>query len=430
MLLAVVAVACSGGSDPSLVGAPATATPAPTATPVATVTPAPTSTATPVATVEPTATPTPTATPVPALARGIDDTTLGVAVLKSGAVFGDVEVGVAARLTRTNSDGGIHGRELQLVRIMDDEGDPALAAELAQELVDSGEVFAVVLASAVPNPEVTAIFEQNAMPFFGWGFAPGFCRPNVWGFGFNGCLIGSLIGVPDVEPDDAERRLIESAFGEDVTVAVAVENDASGEAATLVAQQVWSDRLLVTVPVTDDLEAAARALASANPDVVLLSVRLDTVLALRPAVAAVFDGPVVDNVGYLPGLLTDFVVADAVEGGYSVTQFPPQEEYRDITAVIAEDLDAVDAPLVYSQAVSLGYWATDLFVAIADAVGPDIDTATFQRTVSDGVVYDPEVVGAPCPMNSGDLQLRAAGGAALVQVVGGIYRPTVAFDCP
>lgn len=101
-----------------------------------------------------------------------------------------------------------------------------------------------------------------------------------------------------------------------------------------------------------------------------------------------------------------------------------------MTAVLADDLAAVDAPLVYSQAIALGYWSTDLLTAMLDATGAELTTASFHRTATvEGVRHDPGPEGAPCPVDTLTMQRDPAGGAAMVQVVGGIYRPVVAFDC-
>lgn len=355
-------------------------------------------------------------------------------MIKTGAVFGDVEVGVNARITRTNADGGVAGRTLELVDVIDDGGDPQAAVAAVAELAESGAVFAVILATAVPTPEVTDALADASLPFFGWGFAPGFCVPGGWGFGFNGCLLGPVLGLDGAETDASERLVVEAAFGDDVTVALAVDDDVAGTAAAAVADQVWGDRLLGTVRVPtaadEPLDATVAALGRNEADVILLSVRLGRATELHPLLREAGVGPVVDTVSYLPGLLGDFATADALEGAYAISQFPPQEEYRDVTAVIADDLDAVDAPLVYSQAVSLGYWSSDLLVAVLEAVGQDLDTQTFHgMAVGEGVAYAPGPAGAPCPIDTSEIQSVPAGGAALVQVVGGIYRPEVAFDC-
>ncbi len=414
-MLAVAA--CSGGPAPELVA------PGPTVPPNPSPTPAPSPTATPAAT--PTATPAPTATPsptpVPARRRGVTEEVVRIGVLKTGNVFGDVEVGVRARLARATAEAAVGGRRIELVQVLDDTGDPAQLLAGARQLVEEDEVFAVILASAVPDPEVTDYLAEQSVPFFGWGFAPGFCAPNDWGFGFNGCLVG-------VE-NSTTRDVLRAFFGDDATAVMVVSDDAAGAAAAARATRAWGPGLLEVVDRPQG-DAARKAVADHDPDLVLLSVGLQEAIELKRDLIGSFDGAVVDDVSYLPGLLGDFVTADRLEDGYAVTQFPPQEEYREVTAQISTDLQTVGGALVYSQAVGLGYWATDLMVALLEATGEPLDTATFHRRVNvEGVTYDPGLDGAPCPIDTRRIHTAPAGGAALVRVDGGIYRPVVEFSC-
>lgn len=425
--------ACSGGDAPELLSVASTPTPVPTATPAPSPTPLPASTATPEA---PTPAPSPTPEPLPALTRGITDETVRIGVIKSAAVFGDVEVGVRARLARLNEAGGVGGRSVELVSVVDDEGDPAGALVAAEMLVEEEAVFAVVLASVVPTPDLTDYLASEQVPFFGWGFAPGFCAPNEWGFGFNGCLVGSVVGVEDAPVDSSARELTQAFFGRPATVVLVTGDDPAGQAASFQAEQVWGGDLLDVVAVAPDAEADEvlatidEATAAVEPDIVLLALGLERTIEIKGALIRSFEGMVLDNVTYLPGLLGDFPTADRLEDGYAITQFPPQEEYRPVTAVVSTDLESVGAGLIYSQAVSLGYWSTDLLAAILDAVGPELDTAAFHQAANvDGVEYAPDVAGAPCPMNTLDIHRAPAGGAALVRVDGGIYRPVVEFSC-
>lgn len=423
----MLAAACSGGDDPTLVAAPVTPTPVPTPTTL------PTPDPTPPATVAPTPgpTPSPTPVPVPALTRGISEETVRIGVVQTGSVFGDADLGVAARLARLTADGGVQGRSIEVVEVVDDGGDADAALAAVMRLVEEQDVFAIVLASTVPTPSVTDYLAANAVPFFGWGFAPGFCEPNEWGFGFNGCLQGQVLGLEGARLDTSRRELIAAVFGEDATVALVVTDDLAGEAAAAEAERVWGDLLVATVRTRSaDETAVVAAIDESNPDVVLLSVDLETAVVLKAALREGFDGPVVDDVSYLPGLLGDFALAAQLEGGYAMSQFPPQEEYREVTALIATDLESVGAPLIYSQAVSLGYWSTDLMIALLDATGASLDTASFHTTVNvDGVDYDAGFVGAPCPMDTLEIHTSPAGGAAMVRVDGGIYRPVVGFTC-
>lgn len=423
----LVAAGCAGVAEPELSPAPPIPTPAPTATPV----PTPLPVAEPTRATDPTATPAPAPTSVPASTRGVTDQVVRIGVVKSGDVFGDVETGVLARLSRLD-DGAVAGRAIEVVGVIDDGGDPDLALDAVRTMVETDEVFAIVLASSAATPAVTDYLAEQAVPFFGWGFAPGFCAPNEWGFGFNGCLLGAVLGLDDATAATAVGGLVDAVFGEDARLVLGVSDDPAGNASAVAAARQWGDRLTDVVVVEEDRSPAQSAalLDRDDPDVILLSVGLDTAVALKSALRRVSDAALVDDVTYLPGLLADFSLAERIEGTYAITQIPPQEEYRSVTGVIAADLDAVGGPVVYSQAVSVGYWATDLLVALLDATGTALDTRSFhERVVRDGVTYDPGLDGAPCSIDTTEIQHRAAGGAALVQVAGGIYRPVAAFTC-
>jgi hypothetical protein len=423
--LLLVVVACSPAADPELVAAPS---PAVVATPVPASAAAPTPTMVPTAT----ATPAPTPVPVPALTRGVTDETITIAVVKTGGVFGDVDVGVRARLARLREAGGVGGRQIELVEVVDDGADRDAALEAVTRLVEQDQIFAVILASVVPDPVITDYLASQSMPFVGWGFAPGFCTPNEWGFGLNGCLLGTVLGIEGATADTSARELIGAAFGDKSSVALVVTDDIAGAAAEALGADTWGEQLVGTIRVGPETELASveTSIGEIGPDVVLLSVDLDTAIELKGCLQSTFSGPVVDDVTYLPGLLSDFNTADKLEGGYAITQFPPQEEYREVTALIANDLETVGAPLIYSQAISVGYWSADLLAALLDATGPDLNTATFHQTANiDGVLYDPGLAGALCPIDTRDIHRSAAGGAAMVRVVGGIYRPAASFTC-
>lgn len=423
--------ACSSGGDPELVGPAPTAAPSPTAVPEPTPVPEPT------ATPSPTPTPQPTPTPVPARRRGVGADRVRIGVVTTGQVFGDVDVGVRARFARANTEGGVGGRDLEIAAVIDDEGDPDRTLAAVRRLVEQERVFAVILASAVPTPEVTDYLARRAVPFFGWGFAAGFCEPNEWGFGFTGCVGAVVRGVDGAEVDRSRRVVLDTYLGGPADVVLVTATTVAGDAAVVEAEQVWGDRLVDVVRMgrrgdvaNDDTDALVDRIDAAGADAVVLAVPLERAIALKGALVDRVGVPVVDDVTYLPGLLSDVATAARLEGGFAFTSLPPQEEYREVTGVVATDVAGVGGPLIYSRAITVGYWSADLAVALLDAVGPDLDTAAFHRVVvRDGVRYDPGLAGGPCPENSRRLRRQSTGGLAMVRVGGGIYRPAVAFDC-
>ena len=98
--------------------------------------------------------------------RGISDESIKIAVIKSGDVFQDIEIGVEARVFRSNENGGINSRELEIIKVVDDFGREEDLKLAVKEIVDL-DVFAVVLLSTATSPEVTDILAENNMPFFG-----------------------------------------------------------------------------------------------------------------------------------------------------------------------------------------------------------------------------------------------------------------------
>lgn len=422
---------CSSGDEPELVGPVATPTPVPTATPAPTAVPEPT--ATPV----PTATPEPTPTPVPARGRGVEADSVRIGVVTTGQVFGDLDVGVRARFARANADGGAAGRNLEVSAVIDDQGDPAQTLAAVRRLVEEERVFAVILASAVPTPEVTDYLARRSVPFFGWGFAAGFCEPNEWGFGFTGCVGATIRGIDGAELDTSRRAVLDAYLQRPASVVLVASTTVAGDAAAAEAEAIWGDQLVDVVRLGrggdiagTDIDTLAARIDTSGADAVVLAVPLERAIALKGELIGRVGAIVVDDVTYLPGLLGDVTTASQLEGGFAFTQLPPQEEYREVTGVVATDVDNVGGPLIYSRAITVGYWSADLAVALLDAVGPELDTAAFHRVVvEEGVRYDPGLVGGPCPTNTRRLRRQSTGGLALVQVSGGIYRPAVSFDC-
>jgi len=361
--------------------------------------------------------------------RGISDEQISIVVLKSGNVFEDVEIGVQALLERVNNDGGVASRKIKILEIVDDNGEEELALSAMQRIAEE-DVFAVILASTAASSEVTDFLAEKQIPFFGWGFLEGFCEPNKWGFGFNGCMNAAASGVPDT----SSLRLTQIFYGRTPEIILVTTNDAAGSAFVSQTQSVWGTNIVEVFRYDKNALTSEEILSDINEidaDVLWLSVGLDKTIELKKSLITEFLGMVVDDVTYLPGILQSYDVANQLEGGYVFTQFPPQEEYRSATTRIMTDLKLVDGPLIYSQAISLGYWSADLLVSILNSVGQDLDLRTFFRTANvEGALYEPDFAGGPCALQTALSHQDPAGGAALLQVRGGVFRPVVNFNCP
>ena len=64
---------------------------------------------------------------------------------------------------------------------------------------------------------------------------------------------------------------------------------------------------------------------------------------------------VVDDVTYLPNILQDFEMAAKLEA-VMFSQVPPKRNIVATTEIMT-GLSQIDGPQIYSQAISVGYWA-------------------------------------------------------------------------
>src|SRR5260370_9568757 len=101
--------------------------------------------------------------------------------------FAGIDTGFKARIARFNSQGGVGGRTIKFVGVLNDGNSLSTDLSNAQTLALKDHVFAVApVASQVLNPSSTQLFAQNSTPYIGWGIGPTFCNNN-WGFPIVGC---------------------------------------------------------------------------------------------------------------------------------------------------------------------------------------------------------------------------------------------------
>jgi hypothetical protein len=132
--------------------------------------------------------------------RGFDGTTLTTAGMGVASSFGDADIGTQARYKRANDTNEVKGVKFKYTEFADDKQDPATATSEARRLVTQEQVFAIVpdLSAVNPGP----FLNQQHVPYIGWAFDNTYCsqKPasNLYGFGYNGCLVPA---APPVMPD-------------------------------------------------------------------------------------------------------------------------------------------------------------------------------------------------------------------------------------
>tara|TARA_B100001029_G_scaffold27887_1_gene20196 strand:- start:1099 stop:1719 length:621 start_codon:yes stop_codon:yes gene_type:complete len=203
---------------------------------------------------------------------------------------------------------------------------------------------------------------------------------------------------------------------------------------TIQNERLWGNNLVKSLQLESNQITASYILGEIDAieaDVLLISVGLDETVAIKRELVMNFSGMVVDDVTYLPGILQDYEISAELEGGYVLSQIPPQEEYRGATTEIMTGLSQIDGPQIYSQAISVGYWSADLLIAIIGSITDEFSVKSFfEKANIEGYLYDPQFSGGPCPLQTALSHQISSGGAALLQVRGGVFRPVVNFNCP
>ena len=125
------------------------------------------------------------------LTRGITSTTISVGCVYTSADYAGYISGIQAAFHVANVK-GIDGRKITLVPCKDDTGGVQSNVSEVEQLVQQNQVFAVLSLTEYILSGSTNFLNAQQVPYYGWGFNPGFCGAR-WGFGWNGCLSPVLL---------------------------------------------------------------------------------------------------------------------------------------------------------------------------------------------------------------------------------------------
>lgn len=383
----------------------------------------------------------------PAAATGT--CTAGAPTLKIGGLaqaqnFAGMDEGIKAVVEKANKT-CIGGRKLEFVGLKDDGSDPAKNLSLAQSLVEQDKVFAIIATSAVLLPATTDYLASKKVPFFGWGFMPGFCNSkkganDSWGYGFNGCLSAFALGLSDKTNGslNAPIATVVKKDADKLTLVTFSSDDDAGKFGDKQYNALFTKAQVVghaAVPTqgAGDYTQFVNLVKEKKPDAVMISTDFVSGIKMKGALkAAGYSGVVYDYTTYIPGFLeAQKDTAAALEGGYSETQLPANEDNTAAIKQITADLVAAGSKLPFAtQGASIGYWSTELLrqMLVATAAKGDITPDAFRKVVEGGF-SSTQVEGGLGVVKFPDNHEQNVPCSGLVQVVGGKYVSTVPFKC-
>ncbi|MEB3963349.1 ABC transporter substrate-binding protein [Streptomyces kunmingensis] len=373
--------------------------------------------------------------------RGVSDDTVRVGGIvsmttASGYSKKDTDLGAKARFARANAEGGVNGRKIDYLGAEDDGQDPAKNLAAARKLVQQDKVFAIAPMSSVTFSGADFLQKQR-VPTFGWGTLPAFCGP-AYLYGFGGCMVPMPGGTISQTWPEGLKNVTGGARGRSVAI-LANDNDAGTFAIRTYKQSFASAGYRVTyakasVPATSvpsDWSAYTKELLRSDrgkaPDVVVSVMQTPYNIGLFTAVKRTgFKGVLTDPTDYDPGLLAKSATKQALDGVHVLLSFQPFESSTAAMKQFKADIrKAADEDVPLSMHMMTGYMGADLFLAIAEKAGKDLDLDSFQKAAAGFSDTGTMVGDRELPRG----QRESFGCGALVQLKGGAYRVSSPFRC-
>ena len=278
------------------------------------------------------------------------------------------------------------------------------------------------------------------MPFFGWGFMPGFCGDDSWGYGFNGCLSAFAVGL-DTQVNSSLIEPIAEQLGkpaDQVTLGDVQRDDDSGKFGKLQYDALFTpEQVLANADVptqgAGDYTQYVNLVLDKNPDAVMISTDFVSAIKLKAALAGSgYKGLVYDYVTYIPGLLESSPdTAAALEGGYSVSQIPANEDNTPAIQQLTADLQGERLEAALRDPGRLDRLLVD-GAAAADARchrrQGDITPENF-RAVAEGGFTSETVEGGVGEVTYPDDHKSLAPCSGLVHVLDGKFESAQPFKC-
>jgi ABC-type branched-subunit amino acid transport system substrate-binding protein len=312
--------------------------------------------------------------------------------------FAGIDTGFKARIARFNSQGGVDGRKIRFIGVLNDGDSLSTDLSNAQTLVLKDHVFAVApVGDEVLNPSSTQLFAQNSTPYVGWGIEPAFCNNN-WGFPIVGCE-ASATWQNTSGYTQAAQAIGKSPKG--LRVAVIGTDNAGGKAGLqgivgsikkAGADVVYGQATVPQAGATD-YTPYVQALLASNPALIQLVLNFTSAAGVTAALRqAGFKGALWNPTAYVPGLFASQpTLAQALTGSLVVANFPPAEDNSAASRQVQFDLKAMGAPTNFGLGEAVGWWSAEEFIQELQATaakGP-VTQANFEKVINAGWTISP-----------------------------------------
>ena len=357
------------------------------------------------------------------------------------ANYPGMSAGFEAGIRTFNEAGGLDGRQIKYVGLLDDNYVPAAVLTNAQQLVEADHVFAVVpFNDQVAGQSLVTYLAQQKIPFIGFGVTLPFIN-NPWAW--------SVVGDVATTSESAQAQYLElknalhttgprmkfALITHDIAVGATTLKISSAGIRSIGAKIVYSE---ATVPVSGTISFApyAQAIIASGANVVYEELSLPASVGLSAALrSAGYKGAVL-NGDYLPGQLASSPSEEAaLQGNYASSDFPASESNTPAVRQAIRQLSAVGAPPYLGGGASVGYWSAQLFIAMLKATSTKVGSAAkvtpqaMYKVVNAGFTYQGTLAGGLGSESFPGAEHAPTTCYSLSQVKGATFEPREPYQC-
>jgi ABC-type branched-subunit amino acid transport system substrate-binding protein len=367
---------------------------------------------------------------------GVTSSTVTIGGIYTQEGFSGTNIGAEAAVAQANATGGINGRKIKLVAMLDD-GNSATANQAdAQQLVQEDHVLAVVPVISEFFVGALTTLQKEGVPFFGWGIDPGWCGATD-GFSIigacvaqastakylanNGYFLNRIVpgGVKGKSVALVGLNFAESSEGLDLFKA---EFEHVG-AKVVLQQATIPPPPAVVADYTPYADAVLTADAGKPPAAVLMSLSSQEDAGMYQALRRLgYKGTVLGFSSYDPKL------SSGVKGEYTMTDVAPYEQNSAAVAEMNKYIKQVEpAGTERTAYIALAYWSTELFLAALKKAGSDPTRAKIISAMNSGYTFN--VPGGLQEVSFPAYHTDPPRCEAVVQSTGTGFKVAVPFTC-
>ncbi len=359
------------------------------------------------------------------------------------AAFPGTDYGFEAGIRQFNAAGGLDGRKIKFVGVLDDGGSPQTSLSDAQQLVQSDHVFAVApFTSPVAGGDVGTFLATNKTPFMGYALNGAFLAAPTWGFGLNGQQVN-----PAYQSNAGALQLAKALGGASTVKVAFVGTDVPGESnavhsiaaiSTAIGEHVTYAQASIPPAGVTSYAPYAQAIINSGANAVYEILAAPDATGLAAAFkAAGWSGTVVNGVTYEPSVLASQPNTKAALQGVLVeSEFPLNQNKSPAVAQEEKELAALGQSTSLTPGVSVGYWTAQQFIQMLQATEKSVGSAAkvtpaaLEKRVNGGWTYTDTLSGGIGSLSFPKDESEPTGCGTLVKTIGLSFKLLATYACP